>query len=174
MVRHLPQPVANERGERLLAIHDAGDVTASLLERAQVSLVLAHHPHGLMLVRNAHRGHWELPGGYVDPGETAADSAMRELREESGLAGREMVLAGMLDIERPAPEAGLLHCALFRCWVDDDPSATCAEVSDVAFWRPGSAMDPISAIDEALLLEASDDDTRRNRMRTGQATRIDR
>jgi ADP-ribose pyrophosphatase YjhB (NUDIX family) len=42
----------------------------------------------LLLVRRAHepsRGLWSLPGGRVEPGETAEAAAVREVREETGL-----------------------------------------------------------------------------------------
>jgi len=43
----------------------------------------------LLLVRRGHapsRGRWSLPGGRVEPGETAEHALVRELAEETGLA----------------------------------------------------------------------------------------
>lgn len=39
----------------------------------------------ILLVRRCDTGDWELPGGHVDPGESASDTAIRETAEESGM-----------------------------------------------------------------------------------------
>ena len=44
-----------------------------------------------------HSGQWALPGGRVDPGETVAEAALRELSEEVGLDLRPEHLLGRLD-----------------------------------------------------------------------------
>ena len=147
MVRVLQNPIVNERGERLLAVRE-GDV--STLD-VRVSIILARHEQGVVLVRNNYRSIWELPGGYIDPGERASDCAGRELFEESGLKGSEMELLGVLEIERRAPHGDLLLCALYQCRAEGVPSACGAEISAVAFWCPLTELGPISTIDEALL-----------------------
>jgi 8-oxo-dGTP pyrophosphatase MutT (NUDIX family) len=60
---------------------------------AQAAVLLTRRA---MHLRN-HPGQWALPGGRVEPGESAADAALRELHEEVGLElGPEAVL-GLLD-----------------------------------------------------------------------------
>lgn len=147
MITPLSEPIVNERGERVLGV---GEGSASV-DDVRVSIVLAHHERGIVVVQNSHRSIWELPGGYVDCGERAADCALRELFEESGLTGSEIVLLGILDIERPSPYSDILKCALFECRAEGAPSPGDAEISAVAFWDPMSILGPISTIDAAIL-----------------------
>jgi 8-oxo-dGTP pyrophosphatase MutT (NUDIX family) len=80
------------------------DEPAPALKRAAVAIALveAVGEAALLLTLRAqtlraHGGQWALPGGRCDAGETAPEAALRELREELGLAlGPENVL-GLLD-----------------------------------------------------------------------------
>jgi mutator protein MutT len=56
-------------------------------------LLLTRRAAGL----RAHAGQWALPGGRVEPGETPADGALRELAEEVGLELGPGAVLGLLD-----------------------------------------------------------------------------
>ena len=45
--------------------------------------------------RPPRQGEWSLPGGRIEPGERAVDAALRELREETGVAAE---LTGLIDV----------------------------------------------------------------------------
>jgi 8-oxo-dGTP diphosphatase len=45
--------------------------------------------------KGALQGLWSLPGGHIEPGETARAAAVREVREETGVA---VELAGLVDV----------------------------------------------------------------------------
>ena len=67
-----------------------------------VCVLLQQDTAGLLITRRAadlrrHAGQWALPGGSREPGESVPDAALRELREETGVAiGGDEVL-GVLD-----------------------------------------------------------------------------
>jgi 8-oxo-dGTP pyrophosphatase MutT (NUDIX family) len=81
-------------------------VAADRADLKQAAVAVCVTVHGgvpcLVLTRRsprlrAHAGQWALPGGRRDPGEAAADGALRELAEEVGLVlGADTVL-GLLD-----------------------------------------------------------------------------
>ena len=56
------------------------DVAACIVRSADGRVLLAQRT-----ARQVAAGYWELPGGKIEPGETASDAASRELTEEVGL-----------------------------------------------------------------------------------------
>lgn len=67
----------------------------------------------VLLVRHGYAPGWHLPGGAVDPGETIADAALRELVEETGVAGEARGLALHGVFFNPA-FGGRDHVVVFR------------------------------------------------------------
>jgi len=51
----------------------------------------------LLLIRRTDNGLWCMPGGAAEVGETLAQAAERELREEAGIEGRVRRLVGVFD-----------------------------------------------------------------------------
>jgi 8-oxo-dGTP pyrophosphatase MutT (NUDIX family) len=105
LVRHLAAfPVrAADSAARAAAV--AVTVTDAGLG-SQLSGMPSHaswHPGAaLVLTRRSlklrnHPGQWALPGGRIDAGETPEQTALRELREEVGLALDESAVVGRLD-----------------------------------------------------------------------------
>jgi 8-oxo-dGTP diphosphatase len=62
--------------------------SASRVELCVGAVVI--HDDQLLMVRRGHgpaAGEWAVPGGRVEPGETAAEAVLRELEEETGVEG---------------------------------------------------------------------------------------
>ena len=54
--------------------------------RVSVSAVVRRpeEPGKILLMKRSDNGHWGLPGGFLEPGESVREGARREVREETG------------------------------------------------------------------------------------------
>lgn len=52
--------------------------------RQKYAVIIAKHEGKLLWCRHEDRDTWEVPGGHIEPGESAIEAAARELQEETG------------------------------------------------------------------------------------------
>ena len=116
---------------------------------------------GALIGRLDRRGRllWSLPKGHVEPGETEADTAVREVAEETGIVGRVIGKLGTIDFWFVAEGRRVHKTVHHYLLLAADPvdglelSDADAEVSEVA-WVPLSAVaSQLAYADERRLLE---------------------
>jgi 8-oxo-dGTP diphosphatase len=67
------------------------------------------------------QGEWSIPGGRMELGETAAQAALRELVEETGVVAE---LTGLIDVVDYFGEAGQLVLIDYAArWISGEPAA---------------------------------------------------
>ncbi len=114
----------------------------------------------LLLVRHAgHGDEWGLVGGAIEIGESPAEAAVREAREEIGVEVRLIRLLDVLggpDYEVKYPNgdrAAYVTAAYEAAIVDGTPAVSDGELSEVAWFAPAELPDlPLGRFARALLL----------------------
>lgn len=91
----------------------------------------------ILLVREVSDGAWTLPGGWADVNETPAESAVREVREESGFLTRAVKLAAIHDYRRHNRPRHLdsIYKLFFICEIVGGAAQASLETSEAAFFE---------------------------------------
>ncbi len=103
-------------------------------------ILMLLHDHG-------HHTHWSLPGGGIEPGESPAEAALRELREETGIEGRNPSFL----YERPWGRSG--EDAREYCFLIDVPP----EQQPITGQDPEAGHQDIAALEWRRLADLADD-----------------
>jgi len=123
-----------------------------------VDIVVATTAGYVLLIERGHdpyAGHWALPGGRVDAGETSLQAAVRELAEETGIYAAEAELdeIGVWDAPGRDPRGRYVTTAYGLTVIP----GTIVEAGDDAAraeWWPLTAL-PLLAFDHADILRAA-------------------
>ena len=129
----------------ILAVHSTGELENAHrlleLERGpatpKVDVRAAVFDGGrILLVKEPDDGGWSLPGGWADIGETPAEAAVREVREESGYRVRAVRLLSAYDRDRQGhtPLPYHVYKLVFLCEVMDRTPARAVDADGVGFF----------------------------------------
>jgi 8-oxo-dGTP diphosphatase len=92
----------------------------------------------LLLIQRGHepgKGLWSLPGGRVEPGETAAEALVREMEEETGLTVEPGRLIGT--VERPGLAGDVFDIQDYAATVTGGTLRPGDDAADARWVRPG-------------------------------------
>jgi ADP-ribose pyrophosphatase YjhB (NUDIX family) len=102
------------------------------------------NPAGFLLVvqrkNEPARGLWSLPGGRVEPGETAEAAVVREVAEETGIVA--LVNREVGTVQRAAPGGGIYDIRDFLMFDDSERQPLAADDAlDVRYVTPAQLRD---------------------------------
>jgi|SRR5581483_11206272 len=105
------------------------------------SAVVADTDGQILLARRRDNQLWTIPGGAMEPGETIAQTAMREVKEETGIEVEVVSLVGIYSdpnhvVEYADGEVRQQFSVCFACRPTGAEAGRDDEMSEVGFFSP--------------------------------------
>jgi 8-oxo-dGTP diphosphatase len=146
-------PLRERAGNLLLAVRRAAE---SDLPPVPASLVVTVHAGTVLMMFDKRRRQWELPGGMREPGETARETAARELAEETGIHGVALTFVAVAEFALADPARREL-LAVYRTELATAPRLTLSEEGlGFRWWSPREPADPdMSPLDAEIAARAT-------------------
>lgn len=126
--------------------------------RYTADIVIVDTDRNVLLIERGwdpYEGHWALPGGHVDPGETSLAAAVRELQEEAGVdvAAGDLRQIGVWDAPGRDPRGRYVTVAYLAVVPAGTPTVA-GDDARTARWWPLDALPPL-AFDHADIVAAA-------------------
>jgi 8-oxo-dGTP diphosphatase len=132
-------PLFDARGgslESLIRVDSASPENPDGSSPFACSLVAVVWTDQVLLGFNTSRQQWELPGGSIEPGESAREAALRELAEETGISTTKASLVARAEFKFGS-EAAKYLAAVFTVFLEEVPVLVPSdELKSFIWWEP--------------------------------------
>ena len=131
-------------------MNDIGEgVPGYITPKVAVGAVVGNESGQILLVQRADSGIWLYPTGWADVGYSAAEVAVKEVREETGIECEPVQLLAVIDGQRAGFSRFAMYLLLFHCRATGGTlAAHPLEVSDVGWYHRHSLPAGTVAADE--------------------------
>ena len=98
------------------------------------AFVIVENQNGYMLLYNKYYNRWEITGGYIEPGESPIETAIRECKEESNQNIVEIKFFGIAKYSK-------MNAAIFYTYLSEEEAfIENEEIKELKWWKFGESI----------------------------------